>query len=150
MFKILVDYPSAEAEQEVLRRYHHGFDAHALAEAGLTPVVKLTDLPAIKQEILAVHVEEGILAYITEIAGASRRSRDLLLGGSPRASIDLLRASKTWAALQGMDFVTPDHVKPLVAAVYRHRVILRPEAEIEGLDADAAMRRVLGQVEAPR
>lgn len=150
MFKIRVDYPPEEAEQEVLRRYHRGFDAHALSETGLAPVVKLPDLPAIRQEILAVHVEEGIIAYITAIAAASRRSRDLLLGGSPRASIDLLRASKTWAALQGRDFVSPDDVKALVCPVYRHRVILRPEAEIEGLDPDAAMRRVVGQVEAPR
>jgi MoxR-like ATPase len=150
MFKVRVDYPPVEAEQEVLRRYHRGFDAHALSESGLAPVVKLDTLPAIRQEILAVHVEEGIIGYITAIATASRRSRDLLLGGSPRASIDLLRASKTWAALQGRDFVVPDDVKALVAPVFRHRVILRPEAEIEGLDADAAMRRVVGQVEAPR
>jgi MoxR-like ATPase len=150
MFKIRVDYPPEEAEQEVLRRYHRGFDAHALSESGLASVVKLNDLPQIRQQIIAVHVEEGIIGYITAIAVASRRSRDLLLGGSPRASIDLLRASKTWAALRGRDFVSPDDVKTLVAPVFRHRVILRPEAEIEGLDADAAMRRVLGQVEAPR
>ncbi len=150
MFKIRVDYPGEEAEQELLRRYHRGFDAHALSETGLASVVAVADLPAIKQEILGVHVEDGIIAYITAIAASSRRSRDLLLGGSPRASIDLLRASKTWAALQGRDFVSPDDVKSLVAPVYRHRIILRPEAEIEGLDADSAMRRVVGQVEAPR
>ncbi len=150
MFKVRVDYPPAVAEQEVLRRYHNGFDAHALAETGLQPVVRLADLPAIRQEIQGIKVEDGILAYITAIATASRRSRDVLLGGSPRASIDLLRGAKTWAALQGRDFVSPDDVKALVGPVYRHRIILRPEAEIEGLDADTAMRRVVGQVEVPR
>ena len=83
-------------------------------------------------------VEDGILAYITRDRGASRRSHDLLLGGSPRASIDLLKAAKTYAALQGHAFVIPDDVKALVPPVYRHRIILRPEAEIEGVDADAA------------
>lgn len=150
MFKIRVDYPAQAAEEEVLRRYHHGFDAHALSESGLRRVVRLADLPVTRQEILGIKVEDGIFGYITAIAVASRRSRDVLLGGSPRASIDLLRASKAWAALQGRDFVSPDDVKALVAPVYRHRIILRPEAEIEGLDADTAIRRVVGQVEVPR
>jgi MoxR-like ATPase len=97
-----------------------------------------------------VTVEPGILEYVTQIAMASRRSPDLILGASPRASIYLLLASKTYAALQGRTFVTPDDVKYLAAPVYRHRIILKPEAEIEGLDADAVVRRVLGRVEVPR
>jgi MoxR-like ATPase len=150
LFKILVGYPPEEAERQVLRRYDQGFDARHLDDAGLTPLVRPADLPALRAEIRAVTVEDGILGYITRIAAASRRSPDLLLGGSPRASIGLLTASKTYAALQGRAFITPDDVKALVAPVYRHRVILRPEAEIEGLDADAAMRRVVAGVEVPR
>ncbi len=150
MFKIKVDYPPLVAEQEVLRRYHLGFDAHNLDATGIGAVVDLAGLPALRAEVRSVVVEEGMLKYITQIAAASRRAHDLLLGGSPRASIDLLKAAKAYAALQGHAYVTPDDVKALVAPVYRHRVILRPEAEIEGVDADAALRKLLAQVEVPR
>ena len=150
MFKVLVDYPTDAVEREVLRRYHQGFDAHDLDATGIQAVIHPSDLPAIRQEIQAVTVEEGIFGYITGIATASRRSPDLILGGSPRASISLLLAAKTYAALQGRRFVTPDDVKFLVGPVYRHRIILRPEAEIEGLDPDAVMRRIVAGVEVPR
>jgi MoxR-like ATPase len=97
-----------------------------------------------------VQVDEGIFKYITDIAQSSRKTLDLLLGGSPRASISLLLASKAWAAMQGRAFVVPDDVKFLVKPVYRHRIILKPEAEIEGLNADTAMTRILARVEVPR
>jgi MoxR-like ATPase len=99
---------------------------------------------------MIVRVEDGILTYITAIANASRSAGDLALGGSPRASIALLLGAKAWAALQGRDYVVPDDVKNLVLPVFRHRVILKPEAEIEGLNADGVMRRILGKVEVPR
>jgi MoxR-like ATPase len=150
LFKVLIDYPPVEAETEVLRRYHGGFDAHDLATAGLERVITPADIARCRAEISAVTVEPGIMDYVTQIAVASRRSPDLILGGSPRASIYLLLASKTYAALRGRNFVTPDDVKALAAPVYRHRVILKPEAEIEGLDADAVVRRVLAKVEVPR
>ncbi|MBI3943870.1 MAG: MoxR family ATPase [Chloroflexi bacterium] len=150
MFKILVNYPSQEAEREVLRRYHQGFDARNLDATGIQPVIRPADLPQIGAEIRQVTVEEGILGYITQVANASRRSADLILGGSPRASITLLLAAKTYAALQGHSYVTPDDVKFLVAPTLRHRIILKPEAEIEGLDADAVVRRILAGVEVPR
>jgi len=150
LFKVRVDYPPAEAEEEVLRRYHTGFDAHKLDAVGLAPLVQRDNLAALRAEIQSVTVEPGILAYITRLVGATRRSPDLLLGGSPRASIALLQTSKVHAALQGRDYVTPDDVKPLAAPVLRHRIILRPEAEIEGIDADGAVRRVLAGVDVPR
>lgn len=150
MFKVLVDYPPETVETEVLRRYHHGFDAHQLEEAGIRPVLHPDELPALRQEIRAVTVEEGILRYITQLANASRRSPDLMLGGSPRASITLLLTAKTYAALQGRTYVTPDDVKYVLAPTYRHRIILRPEAEIEGLDADAVIRRIAAGVAVPR
>jgi len=150
MFKVLVDYPNAEIEQEVLRRYHHGFDAHDLDATGIQAVVQPPELPALRQEIQAVTVEDGVLRYITQIATASRNSPDLILGGSPRASITLLLTAKTVAALHGRTYVTPDDVKSVALPAYRHRIILRPEAEIEGLDADAVMRRILAHIEVPR
>ena len=150
MFKVRVDYPPEAVEHEILRRYHTGFDARHLDATGIQPIIRPADLPALRQEIQQVKVETGIFGYITQIAIASRRSQDLILGGSPRASITLLLASKTYAALQGRDYVTPDDVKFVVAPTYRHRIILRPEAEIEGLDADAVIRRMVSEVPVPR
>ncbi len=150
LFKTLVTYLPRQAEQEVLRRYHQGFDAHDLATANLVPVVSPAQIAEARQEIKQVTIEDGVMDYITRIAEASRRSADLLLGGSPRASIALLLSSKAFAAMQGRTYVTPDDVKYLVPPVYRHRVILKPETEIEGLDADRVMARILGTVEVPR
>ncbi len=150
LFKVLVDYAPQEVEIEVLRRYHHGFDARHLEAIDLKRTVTPETLAHCKEEIRGVQVDEGIFKYITDIAQSSRKTLDLLLGGSPRASISLLLASKAWAAMQGRAFVVPDDVKFLVKPVYRHRIILKPEAEIEGLNADTAMTRILARVEVPR
>ena len=150
MFKVLVDYPLEAAEQEILRRYHQGFDAQNLDATGVYAVINPGTLAQYQEEVQAVRVEDGVLEYITRIANASRKSRDLILGGSPRASITLLLTAKTTAAFQGRDYVTPDDVKFVALPTYRHRVILRPEAEIEGLDADSVLRRILAGIEVPR
>ncbi len=150
LFKTLVTYAPPDAEVQVLRRYHNGFDAHRIADTGLKPVLSPERLQGLRQEVLIVRVEDGILDYITSIANASRTAGDLALGGSPRASIALLLGAKAWAAMQGRDYVVPDDVKALVLPVFRHRIILKPEAEIEGLNADGVMRRILGKVDVPR
>lgn len=150
MFKVLVDYPPEAVEQEVLRRYHNGFDARKIEDVGLQRIVQPGDMGAIRQAINAVTVEDGVLTYITRLATASRNSPDLILGGSPRASITLLLTSKAVAAINGRDYVTPDDVKYVALPTYRHRILLRPEAEIEGLDADAVMKRIIAGVEVPR
>jgi MoxR-like ATPase len=150
LFKVLVPYSSLETEVEVLRRYHHGFDAHDLASAGLKAILPANGVAQARQMIKQVIVEDGILNYIARLAAASRQSPDLTLGASTRAATHVLLAAKTYAALQGRDYVTPDDVKFVTPAVYRHRLLLKPEAEIEGLDADAVIQRLLGQVEVPR
>ena len=150
LFKVLVGYPPDEAEQEVLQRYHQGFDAHKLDEIDIRPVIHQADLAGIQEAIRAITVEQGVFGYITSLVSATRRSPDLLLGGSPRASIALLQSSKTYAALQGRAYVVPDDVKSLAAPALRHRVLLRPEAEIEGIDADGAIRRIVTGVHVPR
>jgi MoxR-like ATPase len=150
LFKVLVPYLSQDTEIEVLRRYHHGFDAHDLATAGLQALLPTQAIAEARQLITQVVVEEGILNYVARIAAASRQSPDIVLGASTRAATHVLLASKTYAALQGRNYVTPDDVKFVTAPVYRHRLLLKPEAEIEGLDADAVIRRLLGQVEVPR
>lgn len=150
LFKTLVDYPPIDVEEQVLQRYHAGFDAHRLAEAGLNPVLTPADLQALRAEINAVTVEAGVIHYIALIAAASRTATDLVLGGSPRASIAMLLCAKAEAALQGRGYVIPDDVKSLVLPIFRHRVLLKPEAEIEGLNADSVMKRVLATVDVPR
>ncbi len=150
LFKIKIDYLSQAEEAEVLRRYHLGFDAHNLAAANLTPVVNPNQLAAIRQLIQSVTVEDGIINYIAAITDATRRSSDLTLGASTRAGVALLLASKTFAALRGRDYTSPDDVKALVPPILRHRINVRPEAEIEGLDSDSVIRRILAKVEVPR
>ncbi len=150
LFKILVPYSPLDTEIKVMRRYHHGFDPHDLVTVGLQAIIPAGDIGQAREAIQRVVVEEGILTYIAEVAAVSRRSQDLVLGASARASIHVLLAVKTYAALQGRDYVTPDDVKYIIPPVYRHRLLLKPEAEIEGLDADAVIQRLLGQVEVPR
>jgi MoxR-like ATPase len=103
-----------------------------------------------RSAINAVIVEEGVLEYIARITAVSRKSPDLTLGASTLAATHVLLASKTAAALQRRDYVTPDDVKYLIPPIFRHRILLKPEAEIEGLDADAVIQRLLAQVEVPR
>jgi MoxR-like ATPase len=150
LFKVLVPYSSSEVEIEVLRRYHQGFDAHDLDAAGLKPVVSGRDVVGLRSRINQVTVEEGIFTYITDIVAASRKSPDLILGASTRAATHILLSAKSFAALKGRDYLTPDDVKEMVLPVLRHRILLKPEAEIEGLDPDAVIKRVLTEVEVPR
>jgi len=150
LFKVLVTYPSPEQETTVLRNYNRGFDARRLADAGVRPVLTPETLAACRAAARGVTVDDRVMDYITALAVESRRSPDLLLGASPRASIALLLASKTLAALEGRDFVTPDDVRALVPPVLRHRIVLRAEAEIEGQTPDSAVQRVLARVPVPR
>jgi MoxR-like ATPase len=150
LFKVLVPYSPLDTEVEVLRRYHQGFDAHDLEAAGLKPFIPAEAVAQARQAIKQVLVEDGILNYIARLTAASRQSPDIVLGASTRAATHILLASKTYAALQGRDYVTPDDVKFVALPICRHRILLKPEAEIEGLDADAVIRRLLGQVEVPR
>jgi MoxR-like ATPase len=150
LFKTLVRYPSADAETDILRRYHRGFDAHKLSEVGMTPLLTPAALVELRQEIGAVTVEDGILQYITKLSDATRQATDLALGASPRASIAMLLAAKTYAALQGRNYIVPDDVKGIALPVLRHRILLKPEAEIEGLNPDGIIQRLLASVDVPR
>ena len=150
LFKLRVDYPMREVETQILMNYHHGFNATRLEAVGIESVVDSESLQACQTEIQAVTVEDTIFNYIVGLAEASRNSSELVLGGSPRASIALLLASKTYAALQGRDYILPDDVKFLAPHVYRHRVLLKPDAEIEGLTPDDVIDRLLAEAEIPR
>ena len=150
MLKIAVDYPSEAEERELLRRVHQGFSDLDLAAAGLTEVAGAEELAACRAEIAALTVEEPLLAYIASVVRATRRDPQLLLGCSPRAAVMLLQAAKAVAGLRGRGYVTPDDVKDIAPPVLRHRLLLRPEADIEGLRADQVIQGVLASVPVPR
>jgi MoxR-like ATPase len=150
LFKVLVTYGDADTEGEVLRRYHRGFDPHDLARAGVQPVLDQAGLLAARAEVQAVAVDEAIVDYTTRLVRATRESPDLVLGSSVRGAIALLLAAKALAAVRGRAYVVPDDVKELAGPALRHRVLLQPETEIQGLSADDALERVLGGLEVPR
>ncbi len=150
LLKVAVEYLSPEEEDELLARTDQGFDAQQLAEAGVEPVASASDLAECRQEIIGINVEDSLLHYIGEIIRRTRDSGQLVLGPSPRAALMLLQASKALSALRGSDFLTPDHIKSIAAPVLRHRLILRPEADIEGLTADDIVHNTLASVPVPR
>jgi len=150
LFKALVTYSPAEVEMAVLERYHQGFDARQLDLAGLQPVIDEALLVAIRRQCQAVVVDAGIITYITQLMRATRNSHDIQLGASPRAGIAMLLGSKVLAGFQGRNYVLPDDVKRLAAPVLRHRLLLRPEAELEALTPDMVIQRLLASVEVPR
>ena len=150
IFKLLVDYPGQEVENQILLNYHEGFDATRLESIGIQGVFDSISLQDYKNAIQQITVESSIINYIVSLAEASRTSNEVILGGSPRASVALLLTSKSYAALKGRDYIIPDDVKYLMPHVYRHRIILKPEAEIEGLTPDDVVDRLLAEVEIPR
>jgi MoxR-like ATPase len=150
LMKVVVPYPADEAELEVLRRHHAGFRPQDLEDAGVQPVVDAVVLAAMQEEVSKVKVEEKILSYIHAIVKATRNSSDIAVGASPRAGIALLNCGKAVAALRDRDFVIPDDVKELALPVLRHRVLLRPEAEIEGLTSDHVIRGLVESQVVPR
>ncbi len=150
LMKLKVDYPSGEEETEMLRLHQQGFDPHTLALSDVRPVVDAALLAQARAELTAVTVEDGVLHYLVALTAATRAAHQAMLGGSPRASVALLRCSRVLAALEGRTFVTPDDVKTVARPVLRHRLILRPEAEIEGYTTDQLVDSVLAAVPVPR
>jgi MoxR-like ATPase len=150
LFKLIVTYTPHEAETELLRRVHAGFDAHALEQSGLAAVTEPAHILACRRLVRDITVDEAIIGYIEAIIWTTRQAPDLLLGASPRAAIALLQGAKALAALDGRAYVVPDDVKALAAPVLRHRLIVRPEAELAGISAEVVIGRVLSSVPVPR
>lgn len=150
MLKVVVDYPSRETEDELLLRVHRGADPMRVQAEQLQPCTTVEEVYRCRNEIEAVRAENAVVTYVGEVVRATRSSAYLILGGSPRAAVMLLKAAKTHAAVQGRDYLTPDDVKAMARPALRHRIILRPEADIEGLSADDVISGVLGEVPVPR
>lgn len=150
MMKLLIEYPKASQEKEILELYQSGFDAHELSQGDFGYTVSEQDITAINKEIDSIIVHPDVMKYITDIVRSTRESPHVLLGGSPRASVVLFLCAKGYSAMQGEEFVTPDAVKHIAFPVLRHRIILKPESEIEGMTADSIIEKCLETVEVPR
>ncbi|MFN3689843.1 MAG: AAA family ATPase [Fimbriimonadales bacterium] len=150
LLKVVMDYPSEEEERAVLQLHDEGFRAHQLEQVGLTPVMDAETLTRVRTLVRAVQVSDEVRDYILQIVRRTRTNDYLLVGASPRAGIALLLASKALAALRGRGFVTPDDVKQMALPVLRHRLILKPEAEVEGLNTDRILMSLLVAIPVPR
>jgi MoxR-like ATPase len=150
LLKIVIDYPAAEAERAILDRYAAGFSADRAESYGVRPILAAGDVVGLRQAAAAVHVEPTVRDYVTRIVRSTREEPSFALGASPRAGVALFLASRAEALLSGRDFVTPDDVKSLALPVLRHRVLLTPEAEVEGQRVDDRLRGLLQTLPAPR
>ena len=150
LLKIVIGYPGAEAERAILDRYVDGFSADRADTYGIKPVLSSGELIRLREAVATVHVEPTVRDYVTRIVRSTREEPSLALGASPRAGVALFLAARAEAFLSGRDFVTPDDVKALALPVLRHRVVLTPEAEVEGQTVDERLGGLLGTVPAPR
>lgn len=149
LLKIRVPYPSADQEVEILERYQQGFDPHHIETLGLAPV-EAGWLAAARREVAGLRVEPGIFRYIAAVVQRTRDWPALSLGGSSRATVALMLAAKTLAAMDGRDYLIPDDVKAAAPPVLRHRLMVKPEADLEGISSDRVVAEVLAAVEVPK
>lgn len=149
LLKLVLDLPERDAEIAVLHRHAAGFSPRDLTAAGLTAVLGADQLRQAQASAAAVGAGSDVIAYAVDLARATRMSPSVKLGVSPRGSTALLAAAKAWAWLNGSPAITPDHVQAMVLPVLRHRIQLRPEAELEGVSVDSILRSILTQVRVP-
>ncbi len=149
MLKVIVPSPPKSVEIAILQAHLAGFDAASLDEATITPVLDAASLVRAQDALRRVHVEPPVVDYIAELVGRTRSHRSVLVGASPRASVALLSGAQVIAVAEGRDFVIPDDVKELAAPVLRHRLILHPEAEIDGATAEEVVAELVRDTPTP-
>ncbi len=148
LFKISIQYPSLDEEVKILEGHQDRKEIPPVES--ISPVLSPEELNEFRNAIHDIHAEHEMLAYIASLVDETRNNPDIYLGASPRASIAMLRTSKAYAALQGRDFITPEDVKFVAHPILRHRILLSPEKEMEGLSADDIIQQVIDKVEVPR
>lgn len=150
LFKLIVDYPDATAEKQMLLNVQAGFEAKQMDLTRLKPMMTVEEILQVRQAVRAVTVQDNLLDYLLALVHRARQHSDLLLGPSPRSAVSWLQASKAHAWLRGRDYVTPDDVKAIAQPLLRHRLILSPEAQLDGLKMDTVIASLLDQVAVPR
>ncbi|MEM6264992.1 MAG: MoxR family ATPase [Bacteroidota bacterium] len=148
LFKINVHYPSQEDEINMLTGFHAREGKNDLSL--IQPVLSAEEVSAFQDQVRKLHISPGIISYIVELVNSTRNNRDLYLGASPRASINLMSGAKAIAAMRGRDFVTPEDVQYVSGPILEHRVVLTPEKEMEGGTAEEVIRQIVASVEVPR
>lgn len=149
LVKILIQYPNAEQEAQVLQNFQNGFDPRELDRVGMVSLPPEA-LQAARQEVARVRVEPALFRYIVALAARTRTWPSVSLGASPRAAINLMLVAKAVAATEGRDFLIPDDVKASAGPVLRHRLIVKPEADLEGVTAEQVVREIVNSVEVPK
>jgi MoxR-like ATPase len=144
MFRLILDYPTDTEEAEIVRRKHLGeaSDLNVLADP--------SSMVRMQNTCRTVFIEEDVINYIRDIVVRTRNDPQILLGGSPRASLMLMNGSKTRAAMDGRDYVVPEDVRRLSVQTLNHRLVLKPEAELEGLTVERVVAKILGEVDCPK
>jgi MoxR-like ATPase len=150
MVKSTLGYPDADSETSVLERVLKGFESSEVDTFGISQVLDTKGLAALRSAVRRVRVQPALAAYITALVRSTRDAAALTLGASPRASVALLKLAQAAALLDGRDYVIPDDIKSLARPVLRHRVIVAPELELEGVSADDALGTLIQRIEAPR
>lgn len=150
LFKLVVDYPDPTAEKQMLKNVQAGFQSKRLDLAKLRPLASVAEILQARRSVQAIRVQDNVMDYLLGLVQRSRQHPDISLGASPRSAVAWLQASKAQAWLSGRDFVTPDDIKTTAAPLLRHRLILRPEAQLDGLRMDEVIRGLLNQVAVPR
>jgi MoxR-like ATPase len=150
LFKIDIGYPSDAEEEQILNAVHRGFDSGDLGKAGVTSAVTREQVLAAREALQTVTIEQPVINYVRKLVAATRTSARIRLGAGPRAGVHLLLASKALAALRGRGFVTPDDVRYLAAPVLKHRLLLSPDAELDGATPADVLKEVVSSVDVPR
>jgi MoxR-like ATPase len=148
IFKIEVKYPSLQEEIEILHNQHQQKTADQLKE--VEPVLQGEDIVSLRRQVRSLHVEQRLLEFVAKIVYETRNNKSLYLGGSPRASLAMINSAKAFAAMNGRDFVTPEDIIRVAAPVLRHRVMLTPDKEMEGVTADDVIAQIIQKIEIPR
>ncbi|MBX3193943.1 MAG: AAA family ATPase [Microbacteriaceae bacterium] len=149
LLKLVLEVPERDAELDVVTRHASGFDPRDLAAAGVEAVLGAKEIEAARADVARVGISADVLAYAVDLARGTRHSPSVRLGVSPRGTTALIAAARAWAWLTGSEGVTPDHIQTMAIPVLRHRIQLRPEAELEGVGADAVLRSIVQQVRVP-
>src|SRR5262249_46372835 len=150
LFKVVIGYPSRDEERDIVRRHGHRTTMPRLGDFQMQPVSDLGGIVAMRRYIETIRVSDSITDYIVDLIRATRERPSIAFGASPRAATMLTMASRAYAALQGRDFVLPDDIKALAVPALRHRIVLAPGSEIEGLTSEGVVRQILEQVPVPR
>ena len=150
LFKLLIDYPNKEAEKEILQNARAGFKAKKVDLDKIQSIATVADILSLRQQVQSVQVEENILDYLLNLVERTRQHPDLVLGASPRATVAWLQTAKANAFILGRDYVIPDDVKEVATPLLRHRLILKPEAQLDNVRVDFVIESILQQISVPR